>query len=147
MALNLHFTAHMDVLDWWKTNSPRFLHLSIMACDLLSIPVTIVASESAFSIGSRILNKYRNCLSSNCVEAIICSRNWKHGFNEGKELHYLFYIILVIICQFSLFFSFFYRWWWFVWWRFNCEDNFFQGCIQCCWCGLEAHKVTRSSRF
>lgn len=103
-TLNLHFTAHMDVLDWWKTNSPRFPHLSIMACDLLSIPVTTVASESAFSIGSRILNKYRNRLSSDCVEAIICTRNWKHGFNEGKELHYLFYIILVIICHFSLFF-------------------------------------------
>ena len=94
----------MDVLDWWKTNSPRFLHLSIMACDLLSIPVTIVASESAFSIGSRILNKYRNRLSSDCVEAIICTHNWKHGFNEVKELHYLLYIILVIICHFSLFF-------------------------------------------
>ncbi|KAG4912273.1 hypothetical protein JHK85_053560 [Glycine max] len=83
-TLNLHFIAHMHVLDWWKNNSPRFPHLSIMACDLLSIPVTTVASESAFSIGSRILNKYRNRLSSDCVEAIICTRNWKHGFNEDS---------------------------------------------------------------
>ncbi|KAH1250117.1 Zinc finger BED domain-containing protein DAYSLEEPER [Glycine max] len=84
-TLNLHFTAHMDVLDWWKTNSPRFPHLSIMACDLLSIPVTTVASESVFNIGSRILKKYRNRLSSDCVEAIICTRNWKHGFNEDDD--------------------------------------------------------------
>ncbi|KAG4982736.1 hypothetical protein JHK87_027485 [Glycine soja] len=83
-TLNLHFTAHMDVLDRWKTKNPRFPHLSIMACDLLSILVTTVASESAFSIGSRILNKYRNRLSSDCVEAIICTRNWKHGFNEDS---------------------------------------------------------------
>ncbi|KAL5188806.1 hypothetical protein HKD37_05G014161 [Glycine soja] len=32
-ALNMHFTAHMDVLDWWETNSPRFPHLSIKAYD------------------------------------------------------------------------------------------------------------------
>ncbi|KAG5057592.1 hypothetical protein JHK86_012588 [Glycine max] len=75
----------MDVLDWWKTNSPRFPHLSIMACDLLSIPVTTVASEYVFSIGSRILKKYRNRLSSDCVETIICTRNWKHGFNEDDD--------------------------------------------------------------
>ncbi|RZB65720.1 putative AC transposase, partial [Glycine soja] len=85
VALNLHFTAHMDVVDWWKTNSPRFPHLSIMACDLLSILVTTVASKSPFSIGSRILNKYRNRLSSDCVEAIIFTCNWKHGFNEDDD--------------------------------------------------------------
>ncbi|KAH1094360.1 hypothetical protein GLYMA_14G135500v4 [Glycine max] len=84
-ALNLHLTTHMDVLDWCETNSPRFPHLSIMSCDLLSIPVTTVASESVFSIGSHILNKYGNLLSSNCVEAIICTRNWKHGFNEDDD--------------------------------------------------------------
>ncbi|CAI0421535.1 unnamed protein product [Linum tenue] len=41
----------LDVLLWWKNNESRFPELAHLARDILSIPITTVASESAFSMG------------------------------------------------------------------------------------------------
>uniref|UniRef100_A0A803LPT5 HAT C-terminal dimerisation domain-containing protein n=1 Tax=Chenopodium quinoa TaxID=63459 RepID=A0A803LPT5_CHEQI len=47
-----------------------------MAKDVLAIPVSTVASESAFSTGGRVLDPFRSSLSSNMVEALICAQDW-----------------------------------------------------------------------
>ncbi|KAK1435666.1 hypothetical protein QVD17_01432 [Tagetes erecta] len=65
-----------DVLGWWKINSIKFPILSQIAKHVLAMPISTVASESAFSTGGRVIDKYRSSLTSKTAEALICAQDW-----------------------------------------------------------------------
>ena len=65
-----------DILRWWKINSERFPILSTLARDVLAVPISTVASESAFSTGGRVRDSFRSSLTPKIVEALICSTDW-----------------------------------------------------------------------
>ena len=50
--------------------------LSRIAKDVLAVPVSTVASESAFSTRGRIVDPFRSSLSPLMVQNLVCSQNW-----------------------------------------------------------------------
>ncbi|KAL6616317.1 hypothetical protein ACP70R_038587 [Stipagrostis hirtigluma subsp. patula] len=68
--------VELDILQHWKMHSTRYPILSCMARDLLAVPASSVASESAFSTGERVISDYRSRLTSETVEALICLQDW-----------------------------------------------------------------------
>ena len=73
--------GNFDILRWWKLNSERFPILSKLARDLLAVPISTIAFESAFSTGRRVLDVFRSSLTPKMVEALICTQDW--GFKAN----------------------------------------------------------------
>ncbi|XP_019176190.1 PREDICTED: zinc finger BED domain-containing protein RICESLEEPER 2-like [Ipomoea nil] len=68
--------SSFDILRWWKLNAERFPILSKVARDVLAIPISTVASESAFSTSGRVLDPFRSSLTPKIVEALVCTQDW-----------------------------------------------------------------------
>ncbi|CAI0458320.1 unnamed protein product, partial [Linum tenue] len=65
-----------DILMWWKLNGLKYPTLQAIARDFLAIPITSVASESAFSSGGRLIDPHRSRLHYDTIEAMMCTRSW-----------------------------------------------------------------------
>jgi hypothetical protein len=72
-------TLELDVIDWWKVGGLKYSALRKLARDILSIPLTTVASESVFSTSGRIISPHRSRLAPNMVEALMCVQAWSRA--------------------------------------------------------------------
>ncbi|KAF7147288.1 hypothetical protein RHSIM_Rhsim03G0102300 [Rhododendron simsii] len=81
--------SNFDALEWWKANTLKYHILSKMACDILSNPITSVASESTFSVGGRVIDPYRASLATETVEMLLCGGDYVralHGLKKGSDI-------------------------------------------------------------
>ncbi|KAJ3686932.1 hypothetical protein LUZ61_016096 [Rhynchospora tenuis] len=77
-----------DILSWWKLKAPKYPVLARLARDVLAVPISTVASESAFSYAGRTLSPTRSSLNDESVEALICAQNWLRAsvIDSGGQL-------------------------------------------------------------
>ncbi|KZV23382.1 hypothetical protein F511_09127 [Dorcoceras hygrometricum] len=57
-------------------NENRYPIISMIAKDIFAIPSSTVTSEASFSLGKRVVDPFRSCLSPKMVEALVCTRDW-----------------------------------------------------------------------
>ncbi|XP_028084682.1 zinc finger BED domain-containing protein RICESLEEPER 2-like [Camellia sinensis] len=62
--------AQFDILEWWKVNATKYRVLSLIAQDVLAMPVSTIACEFAFSTGGHILDRFRSSLTPKMVEVL-----------------------------------------------------------------------------
>ncbi|KAL6218741.1 hypothetical protein ACLB2K_011950 [Fragaria x ananassa] len=60
-----------SLLHWWKLNGCKYPNLALVAKDVLAIQVSMVASESSFSTGGRVIDPFRSSLTPKTVEALL----------------------------------------------------------------------------
>ncbi|XP_075665725.1 zinc finger BED domain-containing protein RICESLEEPER 2-like [Castanea sativa] len=76
---------NFDILAWWKSNGLKYPTLQRIANDILVIPVTTIASESAFSTSERLFSPHHSRLHPNTIEAMTCAQNWLWSEINGSS--------------------------------------------------------------
>ena len=64
-----------DLLLWWHDHKLTYPILSIMARDIMFVPVSTVSSESCFSLTGRIIEELRRRLLPETVEMLACIKD------------------------------------------------------------------------
>ena len=70
-----HLTDDFNILNWWHQHKLTYPVLSIMAKDILTVPVSTISSESTFSMTGRIIEERRRNLKPEMVEMLTCIKD------------------------------------------------------------------------
>jgi hypothetical protein len=62
------FGPDFNILIWWQRHNQTYPILSILAKDVMTVPVSTISSESTFSLASRVLEERRRRLTTDMVE-------------------------------------------------------------------------------
>jgi len=68
-----------NILSWWRDHRRLYPVLSILAKDVMTVPVSTISSESTFSLVGRVIEERRRSLTSDMLEMLSCLKDWELG--------------------------------------------------------------------
>ena len=87
-----------DICNYWKVTGFKYPMLNKIARDIFAVPISTVASESAFSTGGRHVGSHRSRLHPTTLEALVCTQSWLVKDKQGIYTYLLFYIYNNLVC-------------------------------------------------
>jgi hypothetical protein len=82
-----------SILNWWQDHKRTYPILSVLAKDIMTIPVSTISSESAFSLSGRLLDDRRRSLTHAHIERLSLIKDWEqvdarqqHNIKNGFSL-------------------------------------------------------------
>jgi hypothetical protein len=73
------FEDDFSVLAWWHEHKLTYPVLSVLARDVMTVPVSTISSESAFSTTGRIIEERRRRLTPDMVEMLTLVKDWEQA--------------------------------------------------------------------
>jgi hypothetical protein len=80
------------VLAWWYEHKLTYPVLSVLARDVMTVPISTISSESAFSTTGRIIEERQRWLTPDMVEMLTLVKDWEQAdarLQHGIEDHEL----------------------------------------------------------
>ena len=73
------FDDDFSILHWWHEHRLSYPVLSILTRDVMTVPVSTISSEYAFSMTSRIIEERRRHLGPEVVEMLALIKDWEQA--------------------------------------------------------------------
>jgi hypothetical protein len=79
------FDNFFSILSWWHVHKRTYHVLSMLAKDIMIIPISTIFSESAFSLCGRVIKERRRSLTSKHVEMLSLLKDWEQ--DDARQQH------------------------------------------------------------
>jgi hAT family C-terminal dimerisation region len=85
-------TPRATEMQFWHQVKGVFQILASMTCDILTVPISTVASESCFSAVNRVLTDKRTRLGERVFEALVLLKDWYDAESRLQDRSWMYQI-------------------------------------------------------
>ncbi|KAL3638593.1 hypothetical protein CASFOL_016500 [Castilleja foliolosa] len=78
-------SVEFDILKWWGARHQLYPTVSLIAKEILAIPVSTVSVEQAFSEGGYMLDERRSSLRPHNLEAQMLLHDWANAEDRSQK--------------------------------------------------------------